>query len=692
MSVFRLRSAAAVTLLRTTVALVAALCLGAPPASGQDPGTQPPTYDEPPPAHLSIADGAVTLQREGAEEPAQAGVPLVPGDQVRTTRGRAEVIFPDGSALAVDEFTTVDVQSSTLLRLLTGRVLLTVARLDTTAGTRYQIDTPAGSAVMDGAGEYVVGLLGTPSQPQVELAVRRGRAELVTDVGAMPLRSGERSLAWAAAAPASPQPFNSARIDALDRWAALQRDARTGSRSAAYLPPDLRPYSGAFDRYGAWQYDTAYGNVWYPTVAPGWRPYYNGYWSSVPRYGWTWIGLDRWAWPTHHYGRWGYARSRWFWIPDRRWAPAWVAWSAAPGYVGWSPLGYNNRPVFGLSVSFGTSWGGGWVVLPRARFGGRGYYVPQYAVSYRTLPARTPFVVQSVPPIAPRHAPARIAARPPAPDFGRRAPWNADAGRGPGGGVAVPRNPAQDRTLGPGGPVGTPGSAPGRAGRDAASAAGPARGPSAVRRDGAPVGVAPGGATVPRRSPPPQRFSPFGDFRGNAGRDALAPSVPGDAGGGVVNGPSAVRRGAPGGVDRPPAASEAPPAGSVRPRSPGQFREGPGSAAPNSPPPPDAQRGTGRIESGGDASGWAVRRERGGRVYSPPPVGAPAFGPRGGGGSSVGGGPRDARPGGGAVYRGGGDARAGGGGRESGGPAGGGAIGGGGGGRTSSPASRRPPR
>jgi hypothetical protein len=698
MSFVRLWSAAAAPLLRASSVVV--VCLSAAPAAAQDASPQPSAYDEPPPAHLWVVDGAVTIQREGVEEPAQSGVPLVPGDQLRTARGRAEAIFPDGTAFALDEFTTVDVQSTALLRLTTGRVLVTVARADAASGgARYQIDTPAGSAVLDGPGEYVVGLLGTPSQPQVELAVRRGRGELVTEAGAMPLRSGERSLAWSDAPPSAPQPFNSARMDALDRWAAIQRDARTGSRSATYLPPDLRPYSGAFDRYGAWQYDAAYGNVWYPTVAPGWRPYYNGYWTSVPRYGWTWIGLDRWAWPTHHYGRWGYARSRWFWIPGRRWAPAWVAWGAAPGYVGWSPLGFDNRPVFGLSVSFGSAWGGGWVVLPRAQFGARGYYVPQYAVSSRTLSPRTPFVVQSVPPVAPRHTPpARIGAgRPPAPDFGRRAPSNAGAGRTPGG-VAVPRNPSQDRTLGPGGPVGGVGAPPAARGSiDGGGTPGRARTPEAVRRGGAPDSTAPGVSPgVPRRSPPRQSFTPFGDFRGDARGGDPATAPPGDARGGFVGGPSAVRRGTADDGAQPPAATGGTEAPGVRPRSPGRVQGWPGqpAAAPGSPAaPPEAPRPGGRPDAARDGGGWAVRREPGGRVYSPPPVSTPSFAAPDRGGPAERGGPRNLRPGGGApggaVPR-GGDARAGGGGRERGGDAGGGAPAGGG--RTGNAGARRSPR
>src|SRR5262249_23102417 len=137
---------------------------------------------------------------------------------------------------------------------------------------------------------------------------------------------------------------------------------------------------------------------WYPTVAADWRPYYYGYWSPLPTYGLTWIGYDPWSWPTHHYGRWGYARSRWFWIPGRTWSAAWVSWSTAPDYYGWCPLGFDNRPVSGLSVGYRSSWNA-WTVVPRDRFLVRGASIHRYAVEPGRLAATTPFVVHRAAPV-----------------------------------------------------------------------------------------------------------------------------------------------------------------------------------------------------------------------------------------------------------------------------------------------------
>ena len=293
------------------------------------------------PAHLSFVDGSATLEREGQAETAVSGMPFVPGDRLQTTRGRVEVLFTDGSALAVDEFTTIELQDRALLRMGTGRLLLTVSGVNDPANAlRYQIDTPSASVSTDGPGEYRIGLLNGRGELETELAVFRGYATLVTDVGSTAVRAGERSLARDTLAPSRPLIFNSARFDAFDRWASARRDARLGTASSQYLPRDLHVYSSTFDSHGTWGSSGNYGHVWYPTVAPGWRPYYYGHWSPVPAYGWTWIGYDPWGWPTHHYGRWGFAGGRWFWAPGRTWGGAWVSWASAPGYVGWCPVGY----------------------------------------------------------------------------------------------------------------------------------------------------------------------------------------------------------------------------------------------------------------------------------------------------------------------------------------------------------------
>jgi hypothetical protein len=374
-----------------------------PPAQSDAP---PPSYQTPP--AITVVDGTARLSRQGQAQAAVANMPLVEGDRLTTEAGRIEVTFPDGSLLHLDQNTTVDFLSLSLMRLLDGRVILVAAgRGGERPAVDYQVDAPAGSVRVQAVGQYRV----STYSGEVELDVITGTAALATDQGSVQVDAGERSFAREGGAPGDPEAFNSARLDAFDQWSEAQRDADIGTQSAQYLPSDLSTYSSTFDRDGRWENVEPYGNVWYPTVSVGWRPYYNGYWDDVGPYGWTWIGYDRWAWPTHHFGRWGARSGQWFWIPGRQWGPAWVSWAYSPGYMSWCPLDFYNRPL--MSLFFGNGVGFGhrgaffdpwscWTVLPRQRFG-IGVRVAQYAVpgGRLTATARNEFVVRRGGPAAP---------------------------------------------------------------------------------------------------------------------------------------------------------------------------------------------------------------------------------------------------------------------------------------------------
>lgn len=365
-----------------TLFSVAALGFMAVPAHAQET-----TYGAP--AHVAFVDGTAALEREGRTETSALNMPLLSGDRLRTADGRVEVLFDDGSALHLDEHTTVDVQSDNLLRLIDGRL-----RLNLTGPSRqvdYRIDSAPGSVRITQAGEYRIALLHGDRETQLELAVIRGSADISTEQGATTVRAGERAYASEGLAPSYPYAYNSANWDAFDQWSEARRDQRLGV-SSEYLPASMQPYAPTFDQYGDWRYAQPYGYVWYPRVAAGWRPYYYGRWISYPRYGWTWVGLDHFAWPTHHYGRWGFAAGAWFWIPGNVWAPAYVSWAYAPGYVSWCPLGFNNLPVVAINVNFNhfhSPWHA-WTVVNAAHFGGvfvnqRAVFVDHLAVAHRPV-------------------------------------------------------------------------------------------------------------------------------------------------------------------------------------------------------------------------------------------------------------------------------------------------------------------
>ena len=245
---------------------------------------------ETPPAHVSYADGTVIVEHDATSEEVEANTPLLTGDRIRTEAGRAEITFGDGSLVHLDERTTLDLLSDSLVRLLAGRVTLVTG--SGLAG-QFQLDAAAASVRTLSPGEYRVSLLSRGDGGDLELAVTRGAAELIGDTTSLTLRAGERAVASLGTAPAGPWPFNSAQFDAFDAWSQARLDARRGPTSYQHLPPDLRTYAGSFDTYGTWGYEPTYGYVWYPRVDHGWRPYYHGRWKHYRRFGWTWIGGPR---------------------------------------------------------------------------------------------------------------------------------------------------------------------------------------------------------------------------------------------------------------------------------------------------------------------------------------------------------------------------------------------------------------
>ena len=247
---------------------------------------------------------------------------------------------------------TVDVQSDELLRLLDGRVRVTIlgpARAVVVSDrlSRWRGEHHAAWRLSrgDAHGER---------ETQLELAVLRGTADIFTHrVDARPRRSACIRKRRARTLIRLRVQFRELRrLRSVDR-----KPARRAARRLGAIPgAEVQSYAPVLDAEGDWRYNQPYGYVWYPRVATGWRPYYYGRWLSYPRYGWTWVGNDRFGWPTHHYGRWGFSSGAWFWIPGSRWAPAYVSWAYTPGYVSWCPLGFDNRAVFALNVSIGRPY------------------------------------------------------------------------------------------------------------------------------------------------------------------------------------------------------------------------------------------------------------------------------------------------------------------------------------------------
>ncbi len=196
-----------------------------------------------------MVDGAATLERDGRAEAAEENVVLLAGDRLRTGRGRVEVLFDDGSALHLDEHSSVDLLSDSLIRLLDGRLRLQVAR--TSRAVEYRVDAAPASALIRAAGEYRISLANARSNDaELRVVVMRGSAEIGNAQGRTQVRAGTEAFASADRAPSLPYSVNSASWDEFERWAQGELDQRLGVQSSRYLPTEVRYYGGQFDQYG----------------------------------------------------------------------------------------------------------------------------------------------------------------------------------------------------------------------------------------------------------------------------------------------------------------------------------------------------------------------------------------------------------------------------------------------------------
>ena len=102
---------------------------GQPPQPGtQAPGAQPQAEGETrAPAYIAAVDGLARLDREGQSEAAERGVPMVPGDCLRTEGGRVELAFPNGTQVYLDRYTEVELGDPLGLRIARGRLYVRVS-------------------------------------------------------------------------------------------------------------------------------------------------------------------------------------------------------------------------------------------------------------------------------------------------------------------------------------------------------------------------------------------------------------------------------------------------------------------------------------------------------------------------------------------------------------------------------------
>jgi hypothetical protein len=262
---------------RETAAIVLFLALvaGIGPALAEEEGA---AY-----ARVRHLEDAMTVARAAAGEifAATLNAPILPGDRGWTEGSRAEIELADASLLWLDEWTRVGFRSLTdismayadnnLIVLEEGAIRISTYDPEDDAHA-FQIDTEAGTIYLLSGGEFRIDVGGGVTT----LSSFSGVAELSGDGGSILVRSGERSSVRSGRTPSEPRHFNTARLDAFDRYSEDRALAYLRNRDEAIpegvheeIPVEVHHYVHELSIYGRWYSVPSYGWVWRPATNHG---------------------------------------------------------------------------------------------------------------------------------------------------------------------------------------------------------------------------------------------------------------------------------------------------------------------------------------------------------------------------------------------------------------------------------------
>ena len=307
-----------------------------------------------------VADVGGQLFYSTEDEPSQwqavgLNYPIASGANLWVSQdGRAEIDF-GGAQLRLADDANVHVSrlDGEQFALFIGQGAAIVRLRALEPGDSVRIDTPNAQVALTRTGLYRIDV--SPDREDTTLIVREGEAEVAIASGSQQVLPGQKAEVRGAQ-PAVVEVRNGVGIDGFDAWNVARDRYYEQSRTPQYVSSQM---VGVADlaRYGRWENAPEYGPVWMPeNVGADWAPYSDGYWTSLPSFGWTWVDVAPWGYAPFHYGRWVSWRGRWAWCPGNyvarpAWAPALVAWygggnwrfagSAGPIY-GWVPLAWRE--------------------------------------------------------------------------------------------------------------------------------------------------------------------------------------------------------------------------------------------------------------------------------------------------------------------------------------------------------------
>lgn len=297
---------------------------------------------------LVAGDLAFHAASENSWSAASLNYPVTSGDSFWTDQHSQAQMRIGPNTINMDHNTEIDVsaldQQVMQLSIPQGRTEIDLRRLE--RGQIAEIDIPTGRVRLLRPGVYDIDV-GSGSKPAA-VATFAGKAQFLGAGLGTEISAGNVAILTGT----NPVTATFRRVvpDAFADWCNVHIDHEAQVASAHHIPPSMTGFAD-LDRYGRWERDPDYGEVWIPkNVSEHWAPYREGHWVWIPPWGWTWVDSEPWGFAPFHYGRWARLHGHWGWVPGNYhkhpvYAPALVAFvaaaQAAPGHgrkVGWFPL------------------------------------------------------------------------------------------------------------------------------------------------------------------------------------------------------------------------------------------------------------------------------------------------------------------------------------------------------------------
>ena len=301
---------------------------------------------------LSYIEGGVQISRgAGASyEKAIVNLPITEGAKLKTSDGRAEVEFEDGSTLRIvpdseAEFPQLALRDSgakvSVVEVKKGAAYIDFAG---SKGDEFSVRFGEEKIALAHAAHLRI-VLGDEDS---SVAVFKGLIQVDSPSGALEVKKNQSitfdldNNQYKLAKSIHETPYDSWDDQQNEYHTRYAAKSYNGYSPYAYGTTDLAYYGNFFNAPG-------YGMMWQPYLAGmGWDPFMDGAWAFNSGFGFGWVSAYPWGWTPYHYGTWvflpGYG---WAWQPGG----VWNSWYSQPRVLN-APKSFTvpRAPVSGTST------------------------------------------------------------------------------------------------------------------------------------------------------------------------------------------------------------------------------------------------------------------------------------------------------------------------------------------------------